>query len=118
MKFWSELEPEDKKKIKATIRGGIVWGAFGLSVAIYLYTHGEANTLNDQDFADWFITPLLIFISFSFVLGPLFGYGVYDLFKQPIKNDPENESPQQDPESKPETHSSCDLAPQLKEGKS
>jgi hypothetical protein len=109
MKYWNKLEAKDN----AATKWGIAWGLFGLIVAIYLFTHGETNAPNGQDFADWFVTPLLIFFFFS-IMGPIFGLAAHEWLQQPISNKPEEE---QNPESESESerYSSCDLTPQLKE---
>ena len=56
----------------------IVWGLFGLGVAILIYSNGpHTGELPPKEFTKWLLTPLII-VFFAVVIGGIFGYELHD----------------------------------------
>lgn len=59
------------------VAGALGWGAFGVVIAVMIYTNPQTVELSQKELTQWLVTPVVIFVA-SVITGGIFGFELYD----------------------------------------
>ena len=68
----------DRSQRKWIIAWALLWGAFGLVVAILIYANRpQFGEIPPEEVTNWLLTPVVIVVA-AVVIGEIFGFELYD----------------------------------------